>query len=65
MATVDSNSTNSFLANMLKEKRQTEAWLGGSLLKTGWQWGEGKYINRHMKYISAFIPYHVLKYVNT
>ena len=65
MATVDSTSTNSFLTNMLEDQIVTDAWLGGSLLKTGWHWGEGKYINRHMKYMSKFTPYHVLKYVNT
>ena len=65
MAIIDSNSTNSFLANMLKDKGAHRAWLGGSLKKTGWHWGEGKYIHMHLKYMSAFTPYLVRKYVNT
>jgi len=63
LATVDSVSTNSFLANMMKDQKVKTAWLGGSLKKTGWHWGQGKYSNMHMKYM--FTLYHVRIYIYT
>ena len=65
LATVDSGSTDAFLGHLVDENTVDDAWLGGYLKKTGWHWGERKYSNMYLKYMSAFTLYHACVYMNT
>ena len=65
MATVDSELTDLFLGYLLNDNTVTDAWLGGYLKKTGWHWGERKYSNMYLKYMSAITLYLACIYVNT